>query len=429
MAIGILDYLNGILGDPAQQQMTPQDRFARMQLGGEDTPAGGGLLDAVGQRIMQQGPQAQPAMASYAQQPQQGQGAAQVAAGDMRPQQGGTGLLGMLFGGRRSGGTNSTVQWLMNKGFDPGAAQAIASDPATLRSVVAQYGAPGRESEYQQRAQALEQAGIDPNSAEGKRYFLTGGLESGPQPTDDMREYQQAVQQGYKGTFVDYQIELRRAGRPNINTGTVPTGYQGVYDENNNLLRYDPVPGGPADLEQQAAAAKAGMRQDQATITSDTVIDSARKAREAVDSGFLPSTGTVGGWLGNTIGESNAAEVMRQTETLKAIAAAENINAMRQASPTGGALGNASDADIALLKNKAGALDPSAGDERYKTALDDYERTLLRIVHGAAAGDRIFAETRKTPQNGKTDRVNPSRFGTDSEWRQAPNGSRIRRVN
>jgi hypothetical protein len=33
-------------------------------------------------------------------------------------------------------------------------------------------------------------------------------------PTDDMREYQQAVDQGYKGTFLDYQTELKRSGRP-----------------------------------------------------------------------------------------------------------------------------------------------------------------------------------------------------------------------
>jgi hypothetical protein len=32
-------------------------------------------------------------------------------------------------------------------------------------------------------------------------------------PTDDMREYRQAVDQGYKGTFLDYQTTLRQAGR------------------------------------------------------------------------------------------------------------------------------------------------------------------------------------------------------------------------
>lgn len=37
-----------------------------------------------------------------------------------------------------------------------------------------------------------------------------------PTPTDDMREYQYAQQQGYEGSFTDYQTEMRKAGATNI---------------------------------------------------------------------------------------------------------------------------------------------------------------------------------------------------------------------
>lgn len=162
-----------------------------------------------------------------------------------------------------------------------------------------------------------------------------------------------------------------------------------AYDESGNPVSMEPIPGGPEDTSR-----KDEFRADQQQITSDTVLNAANLARQAISGSILPSTGTFSSTIADWLPESNAAEVRRQIDSLKAVAASENINAMRQASPTGGALGNASDADIKLLKDKAGALDPGAGVERFNRALDDYERTLLRIVHGKQVGDAIFEQTR-----------------------------------
>lgn len=43
----------------------------------------------------------------------------------------------------------------------------------------------------------------------------------GPQPTDDMREYEFAKSQGFGGSFTDYQTQLRKAGATNVSTGGV----------------------------------------------------------------------------------------------------------------------------------------------------------------------------------------------------------------
>lgn len=67
---------------------------------------------------------------------------------------------------------------------------------------------------------------------------------------------------------------------------------------------------------------------------------------------------------------------------------------MRRESKTGGALGSVTEKETEMLANAAGALDPSAGPVRYKEALDNYELTLLRIVHGYDAGTQIFQQTR-----------------------------------
>ena len=115
------------------------------------------------------------------------------------------------------------------------------------------------------------------------------------------------------------------------------------------------------------------------------------------------STGNVGR-VSSLNSESDAAEIYRQVDVLKSVASVENINAMRRESPTGAALGAASDKDLALLASKAGALDPGAGKERFIKQLDDYELTLLQTVHGNDEGTRLFNEMKA----GKSDLQSPT---------------------
>jgi len=210
-----------------------------------------------------------------------------------------------------------------------------------------------------------------------------------PKDTDDIREYQFAVSQGYQGTFQDFMTDMKRAGAMNVNvdTGTIPQGYEAIRDENGRVIRYQPIPGGPADTS--AADAAAAESQEVAT---DTVMEAAKKARQALRGPGLPATGTVGKLM-SALPESNAAEVRRQVAVMQATARVENLQAMRAASPTGGALGNVSDAEGAMLAAKAGALDPDS--PTFERDLDDYERTLLRIIHGKKVGDAIFEQTRE----------------------------------
>ncbi len=209
----------------------------------------------------------------------------------------------------------------------------------------------------------------------------------------DLRAQRAGLQPGTP-EYADFMRSGGGGGVTVNNMGNIPAGYQVQYDEAGRPVAMAPVPGSPAAVEAQQATDKAGMRKDQASVSSDTIINAAKLAREAVSGGILPTTGTLGRAVSSVVSESNAAEVYRQVEALKSIAASENINAMRQSSPTGGALGNTSDADLALLKQKAGALDPGAGYTRFAAALNDYERTLLRVVHGKEAGDAIFEKSR-----------------------------------
>lgn len=167
--------------------------------------------------------------------------------------------------------------------------------------------------------------------------------------------------------------------------GTIPQGYELFTDPATGARSLRALSGGPED-KSAAAATKVGNDQ---TLT-DTIIGAANKARTAAGNRQL------GGFGQNFVAKwnsySDSAEVQRQVNVLKSNATIETLSAMRAASPTGGALGAVSDSENKMLADKAGALDPSSPN--FARDLDDYELTLLKIVHGPEAGERIFKETR-----------------------------------
>ncbi|MCX2699283.1 hypothetical protein [Ochrobactrum chromiisoli] len=292
----------------------------------------------------------------------------------------GNGLLSAIGGGlgavQERKQENQTVKYLTSRGIPEGEAQLLAQSPQATFQVLQNMrngGDPKAMLELQKlglEVENLRNPQIKPTTL--MQNLSAAGLQPGTP------EYQQAVLAGTKsGVNVDAR-----------NMGSIPQGYRVNYDENGNPVSMSPIPGGPEDTTKTDAA----WKQNLATST-DIIINAAKSARELAKSGGRMTTG-VGGQVLSNIGESNAAELRRQVATLTANAKIENLQAMRAASTTGGALGAVSDSENAMLAAKTGALDPSASPEVFQRQLDDYERTLLRIVHGKEAGDSIFEETR-----------------------------------
>lgn len=85
--------------------------------------------------------------------------------------------------------------------------------------------------------------------------------------TDDMREYEMARQQGFEGSFMDFQVKMKEAGRNQVNIDTgvkLPSGYQWVDPENQGL-GVKPIAGGPATQMPSELAARIGLAQDALT--------------------------------------------------------------------------------------------------------------------------------------------------------------------
>ena len=177
------------------------------------------------------------------------------------------------------------------------------------------------------------------------------------------------------------------------NEGTIPAGYQAVRDAQGRVTAVQPLPGSPAALEMEQALKARDTQGGRKQTSTDVITNAASNARELIKSGTL-TTGTLGR-IASNLTESDAAELRRQVDVLKSNATIENLTAMRQASPTGGALGSVTEKEGAMLAAAAGAIDPNAGNEQVAKQLDNYEKTLLRVIHGPKVGDAIFEQTRQ----------------------------------
>lgn len=96
------------------------------------------------------------------------------------PNQSLAGAAQMVAAGRseRAGkkNQNQTVEWLMKQGMSPEEAQMIAGQPNVLSEYLKTRMKGGQQSEYEQRAAAAQQYGLDPNSPEFQHYILTGNM-------------------------------------------------------------------------------------------------------------------------------------------------------------------------------------------------------------------------------------------------------------
>ncbi|MDF3904699.1 hypothetical protein [Paracoccus sp. AS002] len=306
----------------------------------------------------------------------------------------GGGSLGGFSGG---GGYSDPMA-----GIDMGAVTAALSDPFLdegSKSVIAM----ALQDRIKQR-NAIQQQQMDPWSGiqeiNGRLVRMTpqgpqviGDFSEGPKPTDDMREYDYAVSQGYQGSFQDFMIDMKRAGASSTNVnvgsggqniGTIPQGFAAVPDPSNpSGFRMEAIPGGPEDTSKQDAA-----KSEAAQTSGDVILNAAVRARDAAANRQFGAFGQ--GVIGAVNPYSDSAEVQRQVSVLKANATIEALNAMRAQSPTGGALGNVTEGEGQMLAAKAGALDPSSPN--FERDLADYTRTLLQTIHGREAGEKLFSQ-------------------------------------
>lgn len=279
---------------------------------------------------------------------------------------------------------NQTVRVLMAKipGMDEETATTVARNPAMMKQILPQlfsdggYTLKGDETRFNRRNERVA-TGVDP-----LKVIPQGG----------------ALARGG-------DIIATNAPRP-------PKDYEWI-DAGNPSAGSRPIKGGPADERFQEK-----QRTDKTHLDniSARLSDAERLATEIKNSPYLGRVTGLPGALPNVPGFGGA-DIQVKIDRLKAKAGFDALQAMRDASKTGGALGNVSNEEGRRLENSEASLQKSQSEDAFKASLDTYIEDIRKAkqrLHEQYSRAYGSAETKMAPQ------------GRDGGWRDLGGGVRIR---
>lgn len=220
-----------------------------------------------------------------------------------------------------------------------------------------------------------------------------------PTTTDDVREYQFAVKQGYKGTLLDFMTETKKAGATQVNVGPQGNDYgkpeagRAWMRNPDGTIKTDerglPIAGayqggsvyGKEQAEQQAAEQRQGVQQETEARKAGVMLDAVTNARELVTENGNWATGTgsvVPGWASFTA----AGKLRSYIEPLTSGVALSTMMELKKASSSGATgFGAMNEKELGLLIADMGALDPDTTDpEIFLATLDRIETRYQRVV-------------------------------------------------
>lgn len=224
------------------------------------------------------------------------------------------------------------------------------------------------------RAQRAQQAALarQPQETEAHRIAVQAGLQPG---TPAYQEMMLAILKGKaQGQVTNITMP------PQTQTGPIPPGYQLV--QRDGALRMEVIPGGPADKKATGEQKKEDLRDAATARSGNIVIEDIDRVGKLLDTAVLPATGMGATTLSGIPGTA-AHDVSKLLDGIKGNIAFDKLQQMREASPTGGALGAVSERELALLQSVFGSLEQSQGTAQFKQNLQRLRTLYLDIVHGA----------------------------------------------
>jgi hypothetical protein len=167
---------------------------------------------------------------------------------------------------------------------------------------------------------------------------------------------------------------------PNI--GNIPPDYRMIYDEAGNPTRLEVIPGSKTARQLESEAKTELARQEGRAISGIIVVDDATRLRDLVKNQtvFNPVTGISGRASEKVLG-SNRMAAQAMLDSVKANVGFDRLAAMRAESPTGGALGNITERELAFLQSVLGSLNLDMPDN---VLIENIDR-ILKIYEKAAA--------------------------------------------
>ena len=157
-------------------------------------------------------------------------------------------------------------------------------------------------------------------------------------------------------------------------------GYE-TYIAPDGSYQMRPIPGGPADVKQQALADKQAGTQEMKERKADLLSEDIDRAVDmAKDYWFIPNTG-VGSAL-SVVPGTKAHDLSQMLDGIKARIGFDALQEMRDNSPTGGALGQVSENENKLLQSIYGSLSQSQTEKEFIYNLNRLKQKYNDVVHG-----------------------------------------------
>lgn len=146
-----------------------------------------------------------------------------------------------------------------------------------------------------------------------------------------------------------------------------------------------------AQKDKESAALEAAQRAQvrETAATMRTVIEKAKQAKARSNDWFATGFGAETA-LG--IGGSAAQDVRELLAPIKANQAFTTLQKMREASPTGGALGAVSERELALLQSTITGLEQTQSDAQFQYAMDEVVQRYTRALAALEDSDRYYRE-------------------------------------
>lgn len=405
---------------PAPQAMPAQAQPPQMMIDPEPYAGDGWIPPDVGRALAAQQmgqpipPQAMgAALMGGASQPAMAAGMPQQAGGGAMPSQGG----GMpMQGGMPAGGAPMPAQPGMGGGDMDAALRQALANPRTRNAAIQIL--QQRQAQEQQAAQeqAARQARLDAAGARGIDPRMVGDDEAWKaalreDPTS-IREYQKAVEQGYDGSFLDFQTSMAEASRPQttVTVGGRSDAQWGDPESGNVWLRDDtgqvitepdpsgrgvrpvqvPISGGAVDREQQQqerqreTAGRTGATTGAIAVREiNSLLDDLGYNRETGEFGdpkvMGPRTrqsaaGGDGFFSGITrfaMTGTRTGDFVRDLQSLRDTIAVQRLLEIKE---SGAGLGAVPQQQLEALARALGNLDAGASNERLQTNLLDVLR-------------------------------------------------------
>lgn len=163
----------------------------------------------------------------------------------------------------------------------------------------------------------------------------------------------------------------RSAGASQVNVGTGGEQFAkpppGFYRPDAGAPGLETEPGGPADFERTGTVTQLKSAYKNSTQSLDMMIDKAEKLAANPNLGLGVGFGSFTAKVPGTPG----ANVQADIESLQAQTAFAVLQAMRDASKTGGALGAISERELSLLESALAALSKAQSPDQYRARLSD----------------------------------------------------------